>query len=108
MCTRSVNCNCAALVATALSMLAAHNLAVAQGYPSKFEFGAPASREDIASVAFAVAPDGKNLPAGKGEYVAGKKVYETACAACHGSNLQGVAGLPNMPSGASLRLIGGR
>jgi S-disulfanyl-L-cysteine oxidoreductase SoxD len=35
-------------------------------------------------------------------------VYETACAACHGANLQGVAGLPNMPAGAALRLIGGR
>ena len=35
-------------------------------------------------------------------------MYETACAACHGANLQGVAGLPNMPAGAALRLIGGR
>ena len=35
-------------------------------------------------------------------------MYETACAACHGANLQGVAGLPNMPGGAALRLIGGR
>ena len=34
--------------------------------------------------------------------------YETACSACHGANLQGVAGLPNMPAGAALRLIGGR
>ena len=33
---------------------------------------------------------------------------ETTCSACHGANLQGVAGLPNMPAGAALRLIGGR
>ena len=51
--------------------------------------------------AVAIAPDGKGLPAGKGDYAAGKRVYETACAACHGANLQGVAGLPNMPAGAS-------
>jgi S-disulfanyl-L-cysteine oxidoreductase SoxD len=35
-------------------------------------------------------------------------MYETACAACHGADLKGVTGLPDMPSGAALRLIGGR
>ena len=35
-------------------------------------------------------------------------MYETKCSACHGASLQGVAGLPNMPSGTALRLIGGR
>ena len=29
-------------------------------------------------------------------------------AACHGADLMGVAGLPNMPAGAQLRLVGGR
>ena len=38
----------------------------------------------------------------------GKQAYETACAACHGADLMGVANIPNMPAGASLRLIGGR
>ena len=46
--------------------------------------------------------------AGRGDYQKGKQVYETACAACHGADLKGVAGLPDMPSGAALRLIGGR
>ena len=58
----------------------------------KFDFGATASAQEIAAVAIAIGPDGKGLPAGKGDYAAGKKVYETACAACHGANLQGVAG----------------
>jgi S-disulfanyl-L-cysteine oxidoreductase SoxD len=48
------------------------------------------------------------LPPGQGDYTRGKQVYETACAACHGADLMGVANIPNMPSGASLRLIGGR
>ena len=108
MCTHSVDRKYAMLVAAALAALAAPGFARAQGYPSKFDFGASASAQDIAAVAIAIAPDGKGLPAGKGDYAAGKKVYETACGACHGADLQGVAGLPNMPAGAALRLIGGR
>ena len=38
----------------------------------------------------------------------GQAGLETACAACHGADLKGVAGLPDMPSGAALRLVGGR
>src|SRR5258708_32321254 len=55
-----------------------------------------------------VMPDGRGLPPGKGDYAAGKAVYEASCQACHGANLMGVADLPDMPSGAALRLIGGR
>ena len=108
MCTRSVDRTCALLIAAALAAFAVPELARAQGFPTMFDVGTPASPQDIAAVAIAIAPDGKGLPAGKGDYAAGKRVYETACAACHGANLQGVAGLPNMPAGAALRLIGGR
>jgi cytochrome c len=55
--------------------------------------------EDIAKVAIAIRPDGEGLPAGKGDYATGKKVYETSCTACHSED---------MPSGQALRLIGGR
>ncbi len=96
------------LLAAALTVFGAPDLRRAQGYPSKFDFGVSASAQDVAAVAIAIAPDGKGLPVGNGDYAGGKKVYETACAACHGADLQGVAGLPNMPAGAELRLIGGR
>jgi cytochrome c len=98
----------------ALALAAITGLAIsaegiyADGYPSKFSFGETATEEDIASIAIAVPADGKGLPAGSGDYARGKQVYETACAACHGADLKGVAGLPDMPSGAALRLVGGR
>ena len=114
MCTHSVNPRHAAPMAVAFGALAAlvalsaSCCVRAQGYPRTFDFGAPASTVDIAAVAIAIAPDGKGLPPGRGDYVAGKKVYETTCIACHGDKLQGVPGLKDMPAGAALRLIGGR
>src|SRR5262245_10395926 len=101
MCIRSADRKYGVLLAAALAVLAAPNLARAQGYPASFDFGVAASAEDIAGVAIAIGSNGEGLPAGKG-------VYESTCSACHGQNLQGVAGLPNMPAGAALRLIGGR
>lgn len=110
MCTRRADRKHAALFAAGLAALgfAAPEFAHAQGYPGTFDFGAPASAQEIAAVAIAIAPDGKGLPAGKGTYAEGKTVYENACAACHGADLKGVVGLPNMPSGPALRLSGGR
>src|SRR5215467_9921264 len=113
MCTRRSDRTCAVLlaarlVALGLAALAVPDLARAQGYPGAFDFGATATAQEIAAVAIAVAPDGKGLPAGKGTYAQGKTVYEQACAACHGADLKGVAGLPNMPAGPALRLSGGR
>ena len=78
------------------------------GYPNKFSFGETATEQEIAQLATAIPADGKGLPPGKGGYAEGKQIYESACAACHGADLMGVSGLPNMPSGAALRLIGGR
>jgi cytochrome c len=110
MCTRRADHKRAALFAAGLAALglAMPGLARAQGYPGTFDFGAPASAQEIAAVAIAIAPDGRGLPEGGGDYARGKQVYETACAACHGADLRGVAGLPNMPAGPALRLTGGR
>jgi mono/diheme cytochrome c family protein len=94
--------------ALALAAMLLLGRAHAQGYPSKFDFGQPATEPEIAAVAIAIPADGKGLPPGNGDYMTGKQVYEAACAACHGADLMGVANLPDMPAGAQLRLIGGR
>jgi cytochrome c len=94
--------------ATAAASILTLGLVQAQGYPNTFQFGQPATEQDIAAIAIAIPTDGKGLPPGRGDYARGKQVYETACAACHGADLMGVANIPNMPTGASLRLIGGR
>ena len=93
---------------TAAASILTLGLVHAQGYPNTFQFGQPATEQDIAAIAIAIPTDGKGLPSGRGDYARGKQVYETACAACHGADLMGVANIPNMPTGASLRLIGGR
>ena len=97
-----------AYIAGGFALALPTGLAHSQGYPSKYDFGTTASEQDIAAVAIAIPADGKGLPPGKGDYAAGKTVYEATCAACHSTDLKGVAGLPDMPSGAALRLTGGR
>jgi cytochrome c len=90
----------------AAALLFAMALTPPAGAQDHFNFGVKLLERDID--AEAIPPDGKNLPPGSGGYTEGKEVYQTACAACHGADLMGVAGLPDMPSGAALRLIGGR
>lgn len=112
MCTRWVEASRVARAGATLAIFACIALAPAlvhaDGYPSKFNFGEPPTELDIARLAIAIPADGNGLPPGKGDYAKGKQVYEVACAACHGTDLKGVAGLPDMPSGAALRLVGGR
>lgn len=98
---------CAAAVLMLMVFDAEISAVFAQGYPSAFNFGERVSDRDVAAMS-AIAPDGKGLPPGSGDYEKGKQVYEIACAACHGADLKGVAGFPDMPAGAALRLIGGR
>jgi cytochrome c len=96
------------VLSAALAAFTGTGVAHAQGYPTSFDFGTPASAEEIAAVAIAVGIDGKGLPPGRGDYAAGRQIYEAACSVCHGADLRGVARLPDMPSGPALRLVGGR
>ena len=69
---------------------------------AQYGFGEPASDADIAAIDIDAMPDGRGLPAGQGTHADGEKVYQAKCAACHGTDLQGVKG-----TGAAA-LTGGR
>ena len=79
----------AGAVATALLVLPAY----------AFDFGRPASSDEIKLWDKDVQPDGKGLPDGSGTARRGKEVFAENCAACHGDNGQG---------GIKDRLVGGQ
>jgi cytochrome c len=84
-----------------VAALAAAWLAAAAGSASaqeRYGLGTRASDEDLARFVSPL-PDGRGLPKGSGSAAAGKKVYDTQCAACHGMSLEG---------GQGDRLVGGR
>lgn len=77
--------------------------AVAQTTQLHYGFGSSVTAQDLAKY-LSVQPDGRGLPPGAGDAVAGAKVYAQACLACHGDKLQGN---PAKGIGGD-RLIGGR
>ena len=69
----------------AASLLGAALFAVtANAEAAKYNFGAPASAEEIAGWDIDIRPDGKGLPVGSGNAMNGEEPYEIYCAACHG------------------------
>ena len=64
-----------------------------------YDFGRPATQDEIALWNIDVRPDGKGLPPGSGTVMQGKQVFAENCAGCHGDN--GVGGLKD-------RLVGGQ
>ena len=64
-----------------------------------FDFGRPATSEEIKLWDIDVGPDGKGLPDGSGTVAQGKQVFSDYCAACHGEAGQG---------GIKDRLVGGQ
>lgn len=53
-------------------------------WPAGFGFGRVATQEEIAKLDIDIHTDGKGLPAGEGNAIAGKVIYAAKCAACHG------------------------
>ena len=62
-----------------------------------YDFGRPATPEEIKLWDIDVRPDGTGLPPGSGTVVHGKAVYEQNCQACHGPN--GIGGFGDRLSG---------
>jgi len=90
-------------VALAAGLVLSQAAQAQQGYPARLDLGAPVAAQDLAKV-FAIPPDGRGLPPGKGTYAEGRKVYADSCASCHGDKLQGI---PTAGIGGD-KLIGGR
>jgi S-disulfanyl-L-cysteine oxidoreductase SoxD len=55
------------------------------------ELGQPLTDRDVPFYARYVMPDGTGLPDGRGTAIAGKAVWETQCASCHGPTGRGNA-----------------
>ena len=77
-----------------------------------YDFGRPATPEEIALWDIDVRPDGKGLPAGSGTVEHGKQVFAENCAACHGDNGVGgikdrlAGGLGTLASNAPVKTVG--
>lgn len=62
-------------------------------WPASFGLGKAATPAEIKAWDIDVSPDGRGLPAGQGTAAAGKIVYQTKCAACHGKTGEAEAGV---------------
>jgi len=61
---------------------------------------------ELAAVDFTIMPDGDGLPAGAGNAVTGREIYNQNCLACHGEN--GTGGVNDVLSGGHGSLTGPR
>ena len=62
-----------------------------------YDFGRPATSDEIALWNIDVRPDGKGLPRGSGTVAQGEQVFAENCAACHGD--KGVGGIKDRLAG---------
>jgi S-disulfanyl-L-cysteine oxidoreductase SoxD len=74
-------------------------LPVAQAAPEGPLLGQPLKAQELAGLDSHVFPDGLGLPPGQGTAVAGKAIYDTQCAGCHG--LKGSGGSAGELAGRS-------
>ncbi len=66
--------------------------------------GQELTARELAAVDFTIMPDGDGLPAGAGNAVTGRDVYNQNCLACHGEN--GTGGVNDVLSGGHGSLTG--
>jgi S-disulfanyl-L-cysteine oxidoreductase SoxD len=62
-----------------------------------YDFGRPATPDEIKLWDIDVRPDGKGLPPGSGTVAQGKQIFADNCAVCHGDN--GVGGIKDRLAG---------
>lgn len=92
--------------------LAIAGLLFAPAVMAEGTFSEQATEADISGVYFSITPDGGNLPAGSGDAVTGKPLYDAECAACHGFDGEGgianqlVGGYDSLDGDAPVRTIG--
>jgi cytochrome c len=58
----------------------------------KYGVGQPPTSEQIRDLGAAIAPDGSGLPEGSGTVAAGREVFKSRCARCHGERGEGGIG----------------
>ena len=77
-----------------------------------FGIGHAVTPAQIASWNIDVAPDGRNLPAGKGTVSKGRDIYAAQCAACHGAQGEGgigdklVGGIGSLATATPVKTVG--
>lgn len=82
------------LAVVALGVTASSSLA--QPAP---HLGKAATSAEVAAWDISIAPDGAGLPAGRGGVKAGKEIFATRCAMCHGEKGEGGKGLADALAG---------
>lgn len=58
------------------------------GWPQSFGWGRRATKKMITAIDIDVSPNGRGLPHGNGNAIAGRKLYVVKCAACHGTEIR--------------------
>jgi len=64
-------------------------ISTAHAVETELNLGRPATPEEVAAWNIDIFPNGKGYPPGNGSVAAGAALYQTACLACHGANLEG-------------------
>src|SRR5438128_6466364 len=79
---------CSAIVLAMLTL----SVTLAAQSPTSSGVGRSATADEIRELSGAIAPDGGGLPEGSGTVAAGREVFASQCARCHGSKAQGDIG----------------